>query len=368
MCGFGTKDYRPVDPAPILQLVRRESGQVIPKYIECPSLVCHASLWSEDGTEERGVVLNPSVTGSRRHDAQAYSDNLPPNPANYIQVLVGLLVSPCHILADVDGQRGMFFTFPDLSVRTSGQYRIKFCLYDIMRDASHAKACVLSEIMTVYPPKSFPGMTESTQLAKCIARQGIKLHIRSDVRRNSQTQSDLEEFAGGGGGGGSGAGSGSSSTLEGFGLGAPSRVKGGNGSGTGSVGSGGSGSGSGSIPGGLADLGVGFRGSQSAPHLPLSGGTPGFRHQPQQQQQAWTVSDPSAFTPFSGSGSGSSGGGVPGSGLGSGSGGSGEFSPVGLGVGGAGVDKGSVLGTGKVVQTPDQEVPLTGDGRKKKGR
>lgn len=80
------------------------------RYPECPSLVCHASLWSEDGTEERGVVLNPSVMGSRRHDAQQYSDNLPPNPANYIQVLVGLLVSPCHILADTDGQRALFFT------------------------------------------------------------------------------------------------------------------------------------------------------------------------------------------------------------------------------------------------------------------
>ncbi|KAJ3008774.1 hypothetical protein HKX48_008345 [Thoreauomyces humboldtii] len=33
MCGFGTKDYRPVDPAPILQLIRKENNQITLEYV-----------------------------------------------------------------------------------------------------------------------------------------------------------------------------------------------------------------------------------------------------------------------------------------------------------------------------------------------
>ncbi|TPX56386.1 hypothetical protein SpCBS45565_g08426 [Spizellomyces sp. 'palustris'] len=186
MCGFGTKDYRPVDPAPILQLIRREGDRVVLDYKESTSLVCHASLWSADGTEERGVVLNPGSAAARRTESLfAGESTLTPPPSSYVSVLVGSLVSPCHILTDVDGQKALFFTFADLSIRTGGHYRLKFFLYDITKDASQAMASAMSDVIAVFPPKTFPGMTESSQLAKCLARQGIKLHIRTDMRRNS---------------------------------------------------------------------------------------------------------------------------------------------------------------------------------------
>ncbi|TPX60953.1 hypothetical protein PhCBS80983_g01472 [Powellomyces hirtus] len=179
MCGFGTKDYRPVDPAPILQLIRTEASQVVLDYKQATSLVCHASLWSADGTEERGVVLNPgSAAVARRseslfqNESHVLSDPVP--PTGYVSVLVGSLVTDFDFPAQ----------FPDLSIRTSGQYLLKFSLYDISQDASHAMAFAISDVISVYPPKTFPGMTESSQLAKCLARQGIKLHIRSDMRRN----------------------------------------------------------------------------------------------------------------------------------------------------------------------------------------
>ncbi|KAJ3150851.1 hypothetical protein HDU89_002848 [Geranomyces variabilis] len=189
MCGFGTKDYRPVDPAPILQLIRKEDSQIVLDYKQATALVCHASLWSADGNEERGVVLNPTSAGTTRrtdgvYQTESYVISNPPPPSGYVSVLVGCLVSPCHVLTDVDGSKSLFFTFPDLSIRTSGQYLLKFSLYDIGQDASHAIAFAISDLITVYPPKTFPGMTESSQLAKCLARQGIKLHIRSDMRRN----------------------------------------------------------------------------------------------------------------------------------------------------------------------------------------
>ncbi|KAJ3067493.1 hypothetical protein HK102_007398, partial [Quaeritorhiza haematococci] len=153
MCGFGTKDYRPVDPAPILQsIVRDSSGRITrPNLATTPHLVVYASLWSADGQEERGVVLNRGA-GARRQEQAGVAPS-------YTEVLVGSLISPCHIVNDLDGEPAYFFVFSDLSIRTGGQYRFKFNLFDISGDASRAKATAMSDVITVYPPVSFPGMT-----------------------------------------------------------------------------------------------------------------------------------------------------------------------------------------------------------------
>ncbi|KAI8808607.1 velvet factor-domain-containing protein [Cladochytrium replicatum] len=101
-------------------------------------------------------------------------------PVTLAQVLVGSLVSPCHVLADVDGNKGMFFVFSDISVRVGGKYRLKFLLYDVKAgDMSRYKASVMSDVFTVYHPKEFPGMADSTPLSKCLAKQGVRIHIRS---------------------------------------------------------------------------------------------------------------------------------------------------------------------------------------------
>lgn len=97
------------------------------------------------------------------------------------QVLIGTLVAPCHILFDVNGERGMFFVFHDLSVRSSGTYRLKFSLFDVNHQGtSLAKATIISDSFTVYSPKAFLGMQESTDLTKCFARQGVRIHIRNE--------------------------------------------------------------------------------------------------------------------------------------------------------------------------------------------
>ncbi|KAJ3190900.1 hypothetical protein HK101_008266 [Irineochytrium annulatum] len=82
------------------------------------------------------------------------------NMSEYSQVIMGCLVSSCAILRDLSGHRGMFFVFPEISVRTSGTYRLKFDLFDMAH------------------PKAFPGMSDSTALTKCFVRQGVRIHIR----------------------------------------------------------------------------------------------------------------------------------------------------------------------------------------------
>ncbi|KAJ3014044.1 hypothetical protein HKX48_005382 [Thoreauomyces humboldtii] len=53
--------------------------------------------------------------------------SIPPPPS--VPILLGGLVSSCHILRDEDGEKGLYFVFPDIGVRTSGLYRLKFNLF-----------------------------------------------------------------------------------------------------------------------------------------------------------------------------------------------------------------------------------------------
>ena len=41
---------------------------------------------------------------------------------------------------------------------------------------------VATETFRVYTAKKFPGMTESTELSKAFARQGLKIPIRHEIR------------------------------------------------------------------------------------------------------------------------------------------------------------------------------------------
>ena len=52
------------------------------------------------------------------------------------------------------------------------------------------EAEVLSDVFVVYAAKKFPGMMQSTELTKAIARQGIKIAVRGEPRgRRSTTTS-----------------------------------------------------------------------------------------------------------------------------------------------------------------------------------
>ncbi|KAK7426602.1 hypothetical protein QQZ08_006932 [Neonectria magnoliae] len=83
---------------------------------------------------------------------------------------------------------GGYFVFGDLSVKREGRFRLRFTLFDRDRDAPSDSPGVyfVSEIVTnpftVYAPKEFPGMSESTFLTRSFTDQGVKLRLRKDSR------------------------------------------------------------------------------------------------------------------------------------------------------------------------------------------
>ncbi|OAD80263.1 hypothetical protein PHYBLDRAFT_58245 [Phycomyces blakesleeanus NRRL 1555(-)] len=170
MCGFGEKDRRPIDPPPIVQLVVQQGGSRGPvdvQTLQAPFFVLHVTLWSDDRKEERNIISNPPKC---------------------TRVLMGSLVSSPSLLKNTEGEQGLYFAFPDLSIRTEGRYTLRFSLMKLVSSdfQTNAKSKIIAQVFsdpfTVYSAKKFPGMTESTELSKTFAKQGLKIPIRNDVR------------------------------------------------------------------------------------------------------------------------------------------------------------------------------------------
>ncbi|KND02649.1 uncharacterized protein SPPG_01736 [Spizellomyces punctatus DAOM BR117] len=223
-CGFGTKDRRRVDPPPVVELIKYDERNIRDSSAqEEPYLVCHASLCSADGTEDRGLINN------------IYADESAGELGASQHALVGCAVATAQPLKDVHGVKKLMFIFPDLSVRPPGHLRLKFRLVDLrpvfergtgagttdgeeqnvltsgglrtssgpsafrpvastsrvttaltsqehinmaeeaaLSSAIPIQAMTLSDVFTCYRAKQFPGMLESTDLSKCLVAQGVQ--------------------------------------------------------------------------------------------------------------------------------------------------------------------------------------------------
>jgi len=94
----------PLQPALVVRLIVRDvNGSAIPAHTEMPFLAAHLNLYNEDGSEPIDLVDGPERQ----------------------RMLYGTLVSSLHSLVDLEGQQGMFFIFPDISVRTRGRYTLR---------------------------------------------------------------------------------------------------------------------------------------------------------------------------------------------------------------------------------------------------
>ncbi|KAJ3162738.1 hypothetical protein HDU86_003711 [Geranomyces michiganensis] len=167
-----------------------------------PSISTYNGDTSTPSTSAGG---GPSPTDHVRPPSPS-GDGLPPPPSS--PILLGSLVSECHVLRDEEGVQGLYFVFPDIGVRTSGRYRLKFNLFVIElfdkmgnssnrtfaaeapladQSSSHlSRASVYSNVFKVYSPKGFPGMAASTTLSTLFAQQGIRIHLRSDTHTKQQ--------------------------------------------------------------------------------------------------------------------------------------------------------------------------------------
>jgi hypothetical protein len=190
MCGFGDKDRRPIDPPPVVELIKN-NGLV--SSTQNQTLLLQCTLWNEEGTEHRNIIrATPGATAGLGSE-----EDLPVQPEEkYARAVMGKIFATAVPLKDEHGKHGFLYIFPDLSIRVEGRYRLKFDLLRVVvppgspvLGTNHVAAEVLSDVFVVYAAKEFPGMMQSTELTKAIARQGIKIAVRGEPqsRRSSTT-------------------------------------------------------------------------------------------------------------------------------------------------------------------------------------
>ncbi|ORZ33197.1 velvet factor, partial [Catenaria anguillulae PL171] len=93
-------------------------------------------------------------------------------------ITAGSVVSSMFRLKDLDGEDGAFFVFNDVSVRTEGVFRLCFTLYEVTGLRVRRLLTTYSGDFTIFAPKRFPGLEESTALTRSFADQGLKIRAR----------------------------------------------------------------------------------------------------------------------------------------------------------------------------------------------
>ncbi|CAO3689340.1 unnamed protein product [Umbelopsis ramanniana] len=197
-CGFGEKDRRPIDPPPVLQLfVEGEDGELITvSSLDISFFLVQCDLYSDDGTEERNIVLHPSTVPNTHFTTTSSAIISPPisggvsfasesskyggslstvislrNPTP-TRNLMGSLIANAVQLENPQKTSGIYFVFPDLSVRSEGKYTLKFMFFDLavgepLTMSTKVQAEVYTQSFSVYSAKKFPGMTGSTFVSFC---------------------------------------------------------------------------------------------------------------------------------------------------------------------------------------------------------
>ncbi|KIK61567.1 hypothetical protein GYMLUDRAFT_565281 [Collybiopsis luxurians FD-317 M1] len=100
----------PVTPPVLVRLdIHDASGNPVLPEAELPFLIAHLSLYNENGLERVDIGSYPGA---------------PP-------MLYGNLVSSVEQLEDLQGNRGLFFLFPDFSIQTRGRYQLGITLLRI---------------------------------------------------------------------------------------------------------------------------------------------------------------------------------------------------------------------------------------------
>jgi hypothetical protein len=177
-----SSDRRPIDPVIILQLRHRHRHEILLDR-ETSTFFCFAQLYEvmegHEGAQPSGQ--EESIKADR--------------------ALTGTMLSSLFMLKDpstANTNRGAFFVFPDLSVRSEGLYQLHFTVFGVdAEDKAFFVTSCRSSNFRVYSAKRFPGMSNSTELSRAFADQGLKIRIRKEARPSRKRPRDGSHDSGG---------------------------------------------------------------------------------------------------------------------------------------------------------------------------
>ncbi|KAI0741555.1 velvet factor-domain-containing protein [Daedaleopsis nitida] len=157
----------PLAPPLIAQLIMRDSaGRAIIDEAELPFLVAQLSLLSSDGSTPMDYVTDGDGRSSRE------------------RLLYGNLVSSPHLLRNLQGRRGVYFMFPDVSIRHRGRFQLKVTLLRLPwyvrppQLLQHARDTIVAEARSlpfdVYPLRDYVAPAQ-TPLTQYFLQQGARM-------------------------------------------------------------------------------------------------------------------------------------------------------------------------------------------------
>ncbi|KAJ7089664.1 velvet factor-domain-containing protein [Mycena belliarum] len=169
--GYASLSRLPLTPPAVVQLtVRDANGNSIVPQEELPFLIAHLSLFTENGMTP--LDMGSSVTGPRPRQAQP--------------ILYGNLVSSLEYLEDQNGNMGLFFLFPDVSIRWRGRFQLGITLVRISRrvtampdssgvaEQGSALAQARTATFEVFPYEQYTAAPQ-TRLTQTFIRQGARM-------------------------------------------------------------------------------------------------------------------------------------------------------------------------------------------------
>ncbi|CCU74869.1 RYP3/VelB [Blumeria hordei DH14] len=135
-----------------------------------------------------------------------------PPQGMFTRNLIGSLTANASRLTDPEDKIGIWFVLQDLSVRTEGDFRLRFSFVNVSeisppssahlsanssaplnKNKSPVLARCFSDVFSVYSAKRFPGVVESTPLSRCFATQGIRIPIRKDATKGEKEKDEDED-------------------------------------------------------------------------------------------------------------------------------------------------------------------------------
>jgi len=165
--GMANLSRLPLTPPIVARLtVKDPSGNSVVPETELPFLVAHLSLFSGDGLTslDMGSYIGSGLSQS------------PP-------ILYGSLVSVVEQLEDLQGNKGLFFLFPDVSIRWRGRYQLGVTLSRISNVGSPGLANG-GTLLTQTRTKAFDAVAlhqyraaPPTRLTQSFLRQGARMFL-----------------------------------------------------------------------------------------------------------------------------------------------------------------------------------------------
>ncbi|KAK9719114.1 hypothetical protein K7432_004979 [Basidiobolus ranarum] len=171
---------KPVDPPPIVQIKQSSvSPQAFNHVLQNPSFFMMTEVIGP--TDVQQVIPSDAFSGTLSSSLHKLKD-----VDNNGKLLLTYMFAFKAIVIDNQPLDGGFFIFPEISVRLEGSFRLRFKLYQLYQGKTHFITSLCSEVFTVYSPKAFPGIQESTFLSRSFSDQGARIRVRKGSRTSSK--------------------------------------------------------------------------------------------------------------------------------------------------------------------------------------